>query len=104
MATDRIELLKNLLAQDPKNTFARYGMAMEYANRGRLEEAVKVHEELLADDPGYGASYYHCGQALEKLGRYDDARSLYERGIEATTKSGDLHTRSEIQAALDLLP
>ncbi|HBY64615.1 MAG TPA: hypothetical protein DEH78_32755 [Solibacterales bacterium] len=104
MATDRIELLKSLLEQDPKNTFARYGIAMEYANRGKLNEAVEAHRALLADNPGYGASYYHCGQALSQLGRYEEAREIYERGIEATTKGGDLHTRGEIQAALDLLP
>jgi hypothetical protein len=40
---------------------------------------------------------------LDKLGRREDARSLYREGIEATTRIGDLHTRSEIQAALDLL-
>jgi hypothetical protein len=28
---------------------------------------------------------------------------MYERGIEVTTRNGDAHTRSELQAALDLL-
>jgi hypothetical protein len=32
------------------------------------------------------------------------ARSMYENGIEACGRTGDGHTRSEIQAALDLLP
>ena len=30
--------------------------------------------------------------------------SLYEKGIEATTRIGDSHTRAEIEAALGLLP
>jgi len=104
MASDRLELLKNLVAQDPNNSFARYGLAMEYAKLGRYEEAIAEHQALLAANPDYSASYYHCGQAYEKIGRLDEARAMYERGIEATTRSGDLHTRSEIQAALDLLP
>jgi hypothetical protein len=37
------------------------------------------------------------------LGRREDAKALYRQGIEATTRIGDLHTRSEIQAALELL-
>ena len=54
-------------------------------------------------NPNYPAAYYHGGQTLEKLGRREDARALYRQGIEATTRIGDLHTRGEIQAALDLL-
>jgi hypothetical protein len=29
---------------------------------------------------------------------------MYQRGIETTTRTGDQHTRSELQAALDMLP
>jgi tetratricopeptide (TPR) repeat protein len=101
---DRIEALTQLLEQDPNNAFARYGLAQAYAGAGRLDEAVAAYRALLESDPLYVAAYYHGGQALEKLGRIDDARAIYERGIEACTQKGDLHTRSEIQAALDILP
>ena len=59
---------------------------------------------MLAQDPSYAAAYYHGGQALEKLGQIEQAREIYQRGIEVTTAKGDGHTRSEIEAALDLLP
>ena len=32
--TDKIAGLKEILAMDPKNSFARYGVAMELAGRG----------------------------------------------------------------------
>ena len=41
VASDRLDTLKNMLEQDPSSAFARYGLAMEYVNRGRLDEAVK---------------------------------------------------------------
>ena len=104
MATNRLDILKQMVSQDPNNAFARYGLAMEYANSGALEDAVSEFEALLARDDSYSAAYYHGGQALEKLGRVEDARAMYEKGIEATTRKGDLHTRSEIEAALSLLP
>ena len=100
---DRLETLKSLVAQDPSNSFTRYGLAMEYANSGDLAQAVAEYETLLAANPDYAAAYYHGGQALEKLGRKDEARAMYRRGIEATTRTGDAHTRSEIEAVLDLL-
>lgn len=104
MATNRVEILKQMVSQDPNNGFARYGLAMEYANSGQLKEAVAEFRTVLQHDETYAAAYYHGGQALEKLGQIEEARALYEKGIEATTRKGDLHTRAEIEAALSLLP
>jgi tetratricopeptide (TPR) repeat protein len=104
MLTDRVVALRALLAQDPGNTFARYGLALEQVRSGALEEAAAEFESLLAAKPDYLAAYYQYGQALEKLGRLEDAQAKYERGIETATRLGDEHTRSELQAALDLLP
>ena len=104
MATNRLDLLKQMVGQDPNNTFARYGLAMEYINSRQFEDAVKEFRALIERDEKYSAAYYHGGQALEALGRVEEARSMYETGIEASTRKGDLHTRSEIEAALSLLP
>jgi tetratricopeptide (TPR) repeat protein len=101
--SNRLEVLKSMVEQNPKDSFSRYGLAMEYGNTGDLERAIHEYQNLLAVNPDYAAAYFHGGQTLEKLGRREDARAIYRQGIEATTRMGDLHTRSEIQAALDLL-
>lgn len=93
-----------MVAQDPTNSFARYGLAMECAQSGDLTAAVTEFQSLTKQNPNYSAAYYHGGQALEKLGRLEDARAFYEKGIEATQRTGDAHTRAEIEAALNLLP
>jgi tetratricopeptide (TPR) repeat protein len=104
MSTNRLEVLRSLVAQNPADSFARYGLAMELARAGKPEEAVEEFRQLLAANPDYAAGYFHGGQTLEKLGRVEEARALYERGIAATARTGDAHTQSELQAALDLLP
>jgi Tfp pilus assembly protein PilF len=104
MATNRLQMLEQMVSQDPNNTFARYGLAMEYANSGDWAQAVVEFRTLLQHDENYAAAYYHAGQALEKVGEVEQARTMYEQGIEASTRKGDLHTRSEIEAALSLLP
>ncbi|MGH9613628.1 MAG: tetratricopeptide repeat protein [Bryobacteraceae bacterium] len=104
MATNRIEILKSMVEQDPNNSFARYGLGMEYVNAGHFEDAIAEFRALVAANPDYAAAYYHGGHALEKLGKVEEARELYEKGIEATARTGDGHTRGELQAALDLLP
>jgi tetratricopeptide (TPR) repeat protein len=101
---NRVDALRALLEQDPNNSFVRYGLAMEVARSGDLETAVAEFEALILANPDYSAAYYHGGQTLERLGRVDQARDIYERGIQATTRNGDAHTRAELQAALDLLP
>ncbi len=104
MATNRLDILKQMVSQAPNNSFARYGLAMEYAKDGQFQNAVTEYKELLVMDPNYCAAYYHGGQALEKLGDLEEARDMYEKGIAMTTRTGDAHTRSEIEAALSLLP
>ncbi len=104
MATNRMEVLRAMVAQNPGDAFARYGLAMEYVKSGNLEQAVTEFRALLEHNPNYAAGYFHGGQALEKLGRVEDARAMYEQGIQVTSRTGDAHARSELQAALDMLP
>jgi Tfp pilus assembly protein PilF len=103
MANGRIEILKSMVAQNPADAFGRYGLAMEYVNGGNLEAAVEQFQALLEHNPNYAAGYFHGGQTLEKLGRTEDARDIYRRGIEVTGKTGDGHTRSELEGALAML-
>ncbi len=101
---DRIEVFKSMAAQDPANILARYGLAMEYVNKGDFDEAVKWFQAVLDVNPNYAAAYFHSGQTYEKMGDIDAAKAIYGKGIEVTTRTGDGHTRAELQGALDLLP
>ena len=103
METNRVEALANVLKQNPADTFARYALAMEYTKASRFEDAVNEFREIRRASPDYAAAYFHEGQTLEKLGRLDEAREAYRGGIEVTTRTGDSHTRTEMQAALDIL-
>jgi tetratricopeptide (TPR) repeat protein len=100
---DRLETLKNLVAQNPADTFARYGLAMEHTRRGEYSEAVAQYQAIAAANPDYAAVYFQGGQALERLGRAEEAKQFYRRGIEVTTKLGDGHARDQLQAALEML-
>ncbi len=103
MSKSRLEKLQDFVAASPTDSFARYGLAQEYLGQGQPEPAVEHFRELLRFNPEYVAAYYHLGQALEKLGRTGEARAAYRDGIALTTRLGDEHARSELQAALDLL-
>ncbi len=100
---ERLEALEGILKQNPADTLARYGLAMELVRQGRYAEAVEQYRALMEAQPDYSAAYFHGGQALERLGRLDEAREFYRRGIEVTGRSGDRHAQEEMQTALDLL-
>jgi Tfp pilus assembly protein PilF len=101
---DRLEALKAMLALDPRNLLALYGVAMEYKNRGDFANAANSFEDVIRTNPTYAAAYFHGGQTYEQLGQIDQARETYEKGIAITSRTGDSHTRAELQGALDMLP
>ncbi|MBV9506284.1 MAG: hypothetical protein JO323_14890 [Acidobacteriia bacterium] len=103
MAANRVDVLKAMVAQNPGDSFSRYGLAMEYRNAGDLEGAMAEFRTLLSANADYVPAYFHGGQTLERLGSLEEARAMYRRGIEAATRTGDQHARSELQTALDLL-
>ena len=104
MNKSRLETLREFLNSNPTDAFVRYGLAQEYLKQGDAGTAVEEFRELLRGNPNYAAAYYHCGQALQKLGRLDEARQTYLQGIDVTGRLGDLHAKSELEAALGMLP
>ena len=103
MPASLMEALTEILAHNPSDSLARYGLAMEYVQTGRFEEAVAQFETLLTATPDHAYAGFHAGQTLEKLGRLYDARAMYRRWIEAAARSGNSHARDELQTALEQL-
>lgn len=101
--SNRLDILKSMVAQNPADSFSRYGLAMEFRNTGDLEAAMGEFHELKRLNPDYAATYFHAGQTLERLGKIEEARTMYQEGIEVTTRKGDMHARGELQGALDML-
>ena len=103
MSSPRLQILKNMVEQNPTDSFARYGLAMEYRNSGDLQAAMAEFRSLMSINPDYSPAYFHGGQTLERLGLLDEAREVYTKGVEVTIRTGNEHARSEMQGALDLL-
>ncbi len=97
-------MLLGFIQQKPTDPFPRYGLAMEYKNAGRLDDARKTFDDLMAVSPDYTATYLHAGNVFVALGEIEQARLVYQRGIAACTRCGDTHARGEIEGALAGLP
>jgi tetratricopeptide (TPR) repeat protein len=103
MAFSRIDALLGFIQQKPQDPFPRYALALEYKNAGRLDEARATFDALMSAHPDYTAAYLHAGNTLLALGLRDDARAVYQRGVEACVRRGDAHARGELEGALTSL-
>jgi len=100
---DKIARLREILALDPKNSFARYGIAMELAKGGETAAALAEFDALLANDPDYTAGYFMAAQTLAAAGRTAEAVERLKAGIGSAARSGNQRALSEMQAMLDEL-
>jgi len=97
----RIEKLLEYMETSGKDSFLQHALALEYIKIGNDEEARKLFNEILLREPTYIGSYYHLGKLLERVGDFDRAIRVYKRGIEEAQKAGDMHTRMELEGALE---
>lgn len=97
----RIEKLLEYMKTSDKDSFLQHALALEYIKVDKDEEARKLFNEILLREPTYIGSYYHLGKLLERAGDFDKAIRIYNRGIEEAQKANDMHTRMELQAALE---
>jgi Tfp pilus assembly protein PilF len=100
---DRIAALKELLAENPTNAFARYGLAMEYSKAGDVAGALAEYNTILQSNPDYVPAYQMAGQTLMSAGRNSEARKMLEDGIAMARRSGNQHAASEMQGMLDVM-
>ena len=99
----RIDTFRNMVAKNPGNPLARFGLANEALKEGLWEEA---REQLvvylgLHDDEGNGWS--RLAEALEKLGRTEEAREALQQGIAASYRFGHGGMAAELEERLELL-
>ena len=97
---DRIAALNDILTQNPNDTLARYGLAMECMNGGDTGAADGHFRELLQRNAEYVPAYLMYAQMLSREARAEEARQVLSTGIAAADRKGDQHARSEMETLL----
>lgn len=93
-------MLTEILAENPNDAFARYGLAMELSNQGQIELAMEEFGKLLSTHPDYTAGYFMAAQTLAKADRVDEARKMLGDGILSAKRTGNGHAQSEMEGML----
>ena len=89
MPNPRIEPLKKVLAIDPNDDVAWFGLGKAYMEDGNFEEAASALRQCISVKPAYSAAYYALAQSLRTLNRVEECRNVCVTGIEVSTKNGD---------------
>jgi Flp pilus assembly protein TadD len=99
--SSRIDTLRRMLDSRPDDPRFRFGLALELLKEERLEEGVQELRRYLDLSDDEGNAWGRLGAALRHLGRDDEARDAYRRGIEAAERHGHPTMAEEFEAVLD---
>jgi cytochrome c-type biogenesis protein CcmH/NrfG len=101
-ATDeRVAFLRGLLAEDPNDAFALYGLAFDLAQTGAVDEAESLFRRLLQVDPDHLYGYYQLGRLLLDDARPEEAAGVIRAGLTRAERAGDAKAAGELRALLD---
>ena len=100
---DRIEYFERMLADDPGNPTGLLALANEYGKAGRDEDEAEILRRYVSTHDDEGNAYLRLGAALERLGREEEARDAYERGMSQAEKFGHTGMADDLRLALDEL-
>lgn len=99
MSKNRLEVLSDMLANDPNDSFVRYALAKEWESLSEHTKAETVFLELKANDPDYVGLYYHLAKLYEKMDQPEKAMEIYNIGIDIAKNLKDFHALSELNSA-----
>ncbi len=100
----RRQKLEQSLAEDPGDTFLRYGLAMQCLREGDVQEGRERLRTLIADHPeDQVVAYQQLGQSLAETGEAEAALSVLETGISKAKARGDWHAVSEMEQLVQSL-
>ena len=98
---DRILRIKEMLADNPADSFLQHALALEYVKIEEDEQAKELFENLLQQNENYVGSYYHLGKLLERQNCMEAAKEVYEKGMQKAKEADDMHTYNELQTAYE---
>ena len=101
---NRREKLQKLIEMDGADPFLHFGLAMEWAKEGQVEESVQSFDRCTALDGHYTAAFYHKGKTLLDAGRLGEARAALKQGIVAAQAIANGHALSEMTELLESIP
>jgi len=89
-----INLLRQVLEEDPNNELAIYNLGMLAITSGQFEKAIERFKKLLDLNPENPDALFYSGYCLFELGKKNESRSYFQKVLDLGIE-GDLAEASE---------
>lgn len=86
-----IEILNQIITDDPENLEAYDDRGLAYMQLGNEARAIKDFRKVVALDNEDEAGYTHLAEALRNLGKFEEALPLVAQALELAPEDGDAH-------------
>ena len=93
----RVELLRQALAQDPTNPDLYYQLGAKYEKVGRYPEAIKLYRTAIEKGMGSGPLHSRIADLLVRSGKKDEAIPEYEKA--AQLNPSDVESQTNLATA-----
>jgi len=98
---DRIEAIKAMLQDNPRDVFLLYSLGMEEVACGRFDRAAEAFGECMAADAAYLPARVERGKALRAAGKTDEAREAFEAAMALAAEQNDTHAVDAIRQHIE---
>src|SRR5436309_14094591 len=97
MPNPRLDSFRAMVAKNPGNALARFGLANETMKEGLSEEAAEQLRAYLGIHEDEGNAYGRLAEALTQLGRVEEARAALRDGHDAARRLGHPSMAADFQ-------
>ncbi|MSQ91768.1 MAG: tetratricopeptide repeat protein [Gammaproteobacteria bacterium] len=97
------ENLQLMLERGQDSPLLRYSYGLECIKAGNFLAAIDHLRKAVEQSPGYSAAWKALGKAHASSGSPERAAEIYELGIAAAQKSGDIQAAKEMSVFLKRL-
>lgn len=101
MTNDRIAALRRMVERSPDDARLHFGLALELEKLALWADAAVELRRYLELTEDQGNAWGRLGHALRQLGRDDEAREAYARGIETARQHGHPSMAAEFEETLE---
>lgn len=98
-----VNALLKMLENGQDNLLLRFGLGQAFLKQGDYTSAITHLKKALEFDPQHSAAWKLLGKALSGNDQIEEARSVYQQGIETAESKGDIQAVKEMQVFLKRL-
>jgi hypothetical protein len=100
MAASRRSKIETMLADEPRDQFLRYSLALELEKEAEHDASLNHLASLQREAAPYVPAFFMAAQQMARLGRVEEARGVLRDGIDEARRQGNAHAAGEMSEFL----